>query len=597
METNFIKFDLPKEQTSIIKVIGVGGGGSNAVNHMYKQGITGVDFIVCNTDKQALEISPVPLKVQLGTSLTQGLGAGSIPEMGRNSAIESIDAIRDMLGSNTKMVFITAGMGGGTGTGAAPVIAQTCKEMGILTVGIVTIPFMFEGKRKRAQAEEGLEELKRNVDCLLVITNDKLREIYGNLGIGEAFGKADNVLSSAAKSIAELISLTKHMNVDFNDVNTAMKSSGVALMGSGTAEGDNRALKAIEHALNSPLLNDNDIRGARFVLLDITSGKTELSMDEFGEITDLIQEATGNTADVKIGYGIDESLGEKVHITIIATGFKSGSVNSSLTAAEPEKKYVTLVEEKPVVNQISSPTENSSLSKTEEPYLKKSEEITMKSEEPVLKSEIKTQATIEFEIKTPSVEPFIKKEVKSELPFDQTEKSAQVEVKSEWKETLKTEEPVAVTPKWEEPKTVTPVTPTPIAEVPKTEQPKAEEKKKYYWLDDSLEEEKKSSVENTTSVNETEENITHLSLEEQQKRSSDRFSKIKELSNKLKTPSGLADLESEPAYKRRNVSLLNTPHSSESTVSKYTISEETDENGNKTTGLKSNNSFLHDNVD
>ncbi len=593
METNFIKFDLPKEQTSIIKVIGVGGGGSNAVNHMYRQGITGVDFIVCNTDKQALDISPVPLKVQLGTSLTQGLGAGSIPEMGRNSAIESIDAIRDMLGANTKMVFITAGMGGGTGTGAAPIIAQTCKEMGILTVGIVTIPFMFEGKRKRAQAEEGLEELKRNVDCLLIITNDKLREIYGNLGIGEAFGKADNVLTSAAKSIAELISLTKHMNVDFNDVNTAMKSSGVALMGSGTAEGDNRALKAIEHALNSPLLNDNDIRGARFVLLDITSGKTELSMDEFGEITDLIQEATGNTADVKIGYGIDEALGEKVHITIIATGFKSGSVNSSLTTSEPEKKYVTLVEEKPVANQISSPTENI-LAKTEEPYLKK-EETTWKTEAPVLKSEIKTQATIEFEIKTASEEPFMK----TAEPV--------AEVKSEWKETISSTPLVeqTVTPsiesvsKVETPINSTPVTPTPIAEVPKVETVKTEEKKKYYWLDDSLEEEKKSNstIENSTSESDSEENISHLSTEEQQKRSSDRFSKIKELSNKLKTPSGLADLENEPAYKRRNVSLLNTPHSSESTVSKYTVSEETDENGNKTTGLKSNNSFLHDNVD
>jgi cell division protein FtsZ len=594
MENNFIKFDLPKEQTSIIKVIGVGGGGSNAVNHMYKQGITGVDFIVCNTDKQALDISPVPLKIQLGTSLTQGLGAGSIPEMGRNSAIESIDAIRDMLGANTKMVFITAGMGGGTGTGAAPIIAQTCKEMGILTVGIVTIPFMFEGKRKRAQAEEGLAELTRNVDCLLKINNDKLREIYGNLGIGEAFGKADNVLTSAAKSIAELISLTKHMNVDFNDVNTAMKSSGVALMGSGTAEGDNRALKAIEHALNSPLLNDHDIRGARFVLLDITSGKTELSMDEFGEITDLIQEATGNTADVKIGYGIDEALGEKVHITIIATGFKSGSVNSSLTASEPEKKYVTLVEEKPVVNQISSPTENI-LVKTDEPYLKK-EETTWKTEAPVLKSEIKTQATIEFEIKTASEEPFMK----TVEPI--------TEVKSEWKETISnttSQESVTLSSeersvsKSETPINSTPVTPTPIAEVPKVETVKTEEKKKYYWLDDSLEEEKKSNsaIENSTSESDSEENISHLSTEEQQKRSSDRFSKIKELSNKLKTPSGLADLENEPAYKRRNVSLLNTPHSSESTVSKYTVTEETDENGNKTTGLKSNNSFLHDNVD
>jgi cell division protein FtsZ len=507
--------------------------------------------------------------------------------MGRNSAIESIDAIRDMLGANTKMVFFTAGMGGGTGTGAAPFIAQTCKEMGILTVGIVTIPFMFEGKRKRAQAEEGLEELKRNVDCLLVITNDKLREIYGNLGIGEAFGKADNVLTSAAKSIAELISLTKHMNVDFNDVNTAMKSSGVALMGSGTAEGDNRALKAIEHALNSPLLNDNDIRGARFVLLDITSGKTELSMDEFGEITDLIQEATGNTADVKIGYGIDESLGEKVHITIIATGFNSGSVNTTQTYSEPEKKYVTLVEEKPVVNQISSPTE-SLLSKSEEPYLKKTDESLTKIEEPVLKSEMKSQATIEFEIKTASEESSLKSET--------------VEVKSEWKETVSSTPEVekTVTPSIESvSKSETPVTPTPIAEIPKVDAPKTEEKKKYYWLDDSLEEEKKSNstIENSTSESDSDENISNLSLEEQQKRSSDRFSKIKELSNKLKTPSGLADLESEPAYKRRNVNLLNTPHSSESTVSKYTVSEETDENGNKTTGLKSNNSFLHDNVD
>lgn len=597
MDANFIKFDLPKEQSSIIKVIGVGGGGSNAVNHMYKQGINGVDFIVCNTDKQALEISPVPVKIQLGGSLTQGLGAGSIPEMGRNAAIESIDMIREMLSNNTKMVFITAGMGGGTGTGAAPVIAQTCKDMGILTVGIVTIPFMFEGKRKRAQAEEGLEELKKNVDCLLVITNDKLREIYGNLSIAEAFGKADNVLTGAAKSIAELISLTKHMNVDFNDVNTAMKNSGVALMGSGTAEGDNRALKAIEHALNSPLLNDNDIRGARFVLLDITSGKNELTMDEFGEITDLIQEATGNSADVKIGYGIDETLNEKVHITIIATGFKPGNVHTSVAASEPQKKYVTLVEEKPVVNQISSPTE-SILSKAEEPFLKKTEissassqQTVFSNDEPVLKSElVKPQASIEFEISTTAEE--------KSTPAQLTIESPIAEVKPEWKAPVAetTSLPVIETPKTEDVKSEISSTPVSnISSTPVNEVPKTEEKKKYYWLDDSLEEEKKT-VENTTDT-ESEENIAHLSHEEQQKRSADRFSKIKELSSKLKTPSGLADLENEPAYKRRNVTLLNTPHSSESTVSKYTVSEETDENGNKTTGLKSNNSFLHDNVD
>lgn len=588
MENNFIKFDLPKEASSIIKVIGVGGGGSNAVNHMFKQGITGVDFIVCNTDKQALEISPVPLRIQLGDSLTQGLGAGSIPEMGRNAAIESIDTVREML-VGTKMVFITAGMGGGTGTGAAPIIAQVCREMGILTVGIVTIPFMFEGKRKRAQAEEGLELLKQNVDCLLVITNDKLREIYGNLSISESFGKADNVLTSAAKSIAELISLTKHMNVDFNDVNTAMKNSGVALMGSGTAEGDNRALKAIEHALNSPLLNDNDIQGARYVLLDITSGKSELTMDEFGEITDLIQEATGNTADVKIGYGIDESLGDKVHITIIATGFNSGT-GPTLTQQEPEKKYVKLEEEKPVVNKIESPTVSEK--KWEEPFLKTttpSSETKTTTEITNEKPFVKPQSSIEFEIKTPSVEPekTVEPEKESTTLFSSPSNWTQTEIPTDSVETTVSNESNVSTSVSNE---------TPKVETPKVEAPVEKEKKKYYWLDDSIEEEK-SNISNSSGTDISAESNDQISLEDQQKVSMERFSKIKELSSKLKTPSGIAEMENEPAYKRRNVTLLNTPHSSESTVSKFTVSEETDENGNKTTGLKSNNSFLHDNVD
>lgn len=587
MENNFIKFDLPKEASSIIKVIGVGGGGSNAVNHMFKQGITGVDFIVCNTDKQALEISPVPLKIQLGDSLTQGLGAGSIPEMGRNAAIESIDTVREML-VGTKMVFITAGMGGGTGTGAAPIIAQVCREMGILTVGIVTIPFMFEGKRKRAQAEEGLELLKQNVDCLLVITNDKLREIYGNLSISESFGKADNVLTSAAKSIAELISLTKHMNVDFNDVNTAMKNSGVALMGSGTAEGDNRALKAIEHALNSPLLNDNDIQGARYVLLDITSGKSELTMDEFGEITDLIQEATGNSADVKIGYGIDESLGDKVHITIIATGFNSGT-GPMLTQQEPEKKYVKLEEEKPVVNKIESPTVSEK--KWEEPFLKTTTPVTETKTTTEITNEkplVKPQSSIEFEIKTPSVEPekTVEPEKESTTLFSSTSNWTQTEIPTDSVETTVSKESSMSSSVSNE---------TPKVETPKVA-PVEKEKKKYYWLDDSIEEEK-SDISNSSSNDISAESNDQVSLEDQQKVSMERFSKIKELSSKLKTPSGIAEMENEPAYKRRNVTLLNTPHSSESTVSKYTISQETDENGNKTTGLKSNNSFLHDNVD
>lgn len=296
-----MQFELPQEESSIIKVIGVGGGGSNAVNHMFRMGIKGVDFIICNTDKQALGKSPVPNKVQLGTSLTRGLGAGAKPEVGRDAALESIEEIKNFLSENTEMVFITAGLGGGTGTGAAPVIASIAKELGILTVGIVTIPFTFEGKKRRQQAEQGLEELKKYVDTLIVIGNDKLREIYGSLKMTEAFAHADNVLTGAAKSIAEIISMHMHVNVDFNDVKTVMKESGVAIMGSAVASGEKRALRAVENALISPLLNDNDIRGARHVLLNIMSGSDDIEMDEFGEITDFIQEAAGGTAELITG--------------------------------------------------------------------------------------------------------------------------------------------------------------------------------------------------------------------------------------------------------------------------------------------------------
>jgi cell division protein FtsZ len=305
MTTDMIKFDLPKNQSSIIKVLGVGGGGSNAVNHMFSQGIEGVDFIVCNTDSQALEMSPVPNKMQLGINLTDGRGAGSIPEVGRNAAIEDLDRIRDILEKKTKMLFITAGMGGGTGTGAAPIIAKASKELGILTVGIVTIPFAFEGRKRRQQAEEGIKDMKKCVDTLLVICNDRLRELYGNLSVSEAFGKADNVLTTAAKGIAEIITLTGNINVDFADVKTVMSNSGVAIMGSGSAEGENRATKAVEEALSSPLLNDNQIRGAKNILLNITSGKEEILMDEITEITDYIQQEAGSTAEIIWGLGND----------------------------------------------------------------------------------------------------------------------------------------------------------------------------------------------------------------------------------------------------------------------------------------------------
>lgn len=316
------QFDLPSHHKSIIKVVGVGGGGSNAVNHMYGLGIKDVEFVVCNTDHQALESSSVPSKLQIGTSLTSGLGAGANPEQGKKAAIESKEEIRDLLAQDTKMVFITAGMGGGTGTGAAPVIAQVAKELDILTVGIVTAPFAFEGKKKMKAAEDGIKELKKYCDTVLVIMNDKLREIYGNLSISEAFAQADNVLTTAAKGIAEIITVPGYVNVDFEDVKTVMKCAGPAVMGSAKTIGDNRARRAAEEALNSPLLNQQNIFGAEKILLSIISGEeAELQMDELTDITDYIQEFAGDEAEVIFGHGVDSSLGEHIRVTVIATGF------------------------------------------------------------------------------------------------------------------------------------------------------------------------------------------------------------------------------------------------------------------------------------
>jgi cell division protein FtsZ len=321
------KFELPKHHKSIIKVIGVGGGGSNAVNHMYNQGIKDVEFVVVNTDMQALRFSPVPNKLQIGTSLTEGLGAGANPEKGRQAALESKEDVRDMLSDDTKMVFITAGMGGGTGTGAAPVIAKIAKDMDILTVGIVTAPFSFEGKRKIQQAYDGIRELKESCDTVLVILNDKLRDIYGNLSITTAFAQADNVLLTAAKGIAEIITVIGYINVDFEDVKTVMKNAGAAVMGSATTAGEGRSLKAAEQAITSPLLNSVDILGARKILLSIISGEqAELQMDELTEISEYIQSKAGDEAEVIFGHGIDTELGESIRVTVIATGFDQGEV-------------------------------------------------------------------------------------------------------------------------------------------------------------------------------------------------------------------------------------------------------------------------------
>ena len=330
-----LKFDLPKNQSSIIKVIGVGGGGSNAVTHMFRQGIKGVDFIICNTDLQAMESSPVPTKVPLGANLTGGLGAGAVPSIGKNAALENIQDLKNILEKGTKMLFITAGMGGGTGTGAAPVIASVSKELGILTVGIMTMPFSFEGRKRNQHAEQGINEMKKYVDALLIICNDKLRDLFGDQKLSAAFGHADDVLTTAAKGIAEIITVTGYINVDFEDVKTVMKDSGVAIMGSGIAKGENRAIHAIETALNSPLLNDNNIEGSNNLLLYIASGNEEITMDEVTEITDYISEKTKNSAEVIWGNGIDESLEDNISITIIATGFDEEHKKKIVQADKP----------------------------------------------------------------------------------------------------------------------------------------------------------------------------------------------------------------------------------------------------------------------
>jgi len=350
IDTNF-SFDLPKNRSNVMKVMGIGGGGSNAVNYMYKQGIKGVDFVVCNTDSQALEESPVPNKIQLGVNLTEGLGAGANPEIGKLAALESYEELKNLLETQTKMLFITAGMGGGTGTGAAPIIAEMAKEFDILTVGIVTIPFSFEGKSRESQAIKGLEKLKRSVDSLIIINNNKLREVYGNLGFKEGFSKADEVLSTAAKGVAQVITHHYTQNIDLKDAKTVLSNSGTAIMGSSTASGSNRANEAVIKALDSPLLNDNKIEGSKNVLLLIVSGAEEITIDEIGEINEYIQNETGNSANIIMGVGEDLELGSNISVTIIATGFGDEKQNS-LVSSETEKVIYSLDQDHPFEQKI-----------------------------------------------------------------------------------------------------------------------------------------------------------------------------------------------------------------------------------------------------
>jgi len=400
MSEELINFELPVNKSREIKVIGIGGGGSNAVNHMYKQGIKDVDFIVCNTDAQALVSSPVPIRIQLGESLTEGRGAGNKPEIGRQAAIENLQDVIEALEGNTKMVFITAGMGGGTGTGAAPIIAKATKELGILTVAIVTIPFRFEGQQRINQAIEGINQMEEHVDSLLVINNEKLREIYGDLKLSEAFAKADDILSMAARGIAEIITVPGYINVDFADVETVMKDSGVAILGSGTATGEGRAVKAIEAALNSPLLNNNDITGANNILLNITSGENEISMDEVGKITDYINHSASKNATIIWGTGVEKSLGEDISVTIIATGFKTNSI--------PE-----LYIKKKNPDKIQLPDKSDPV--TEDTFTVSDKEIVETAD----KSNV--QKTFEFDISEEDKEQFILYE-KEETPREKTKK-------------------------------------------------------------------------------------------------------------------------------------------------------------------------------
>ncbi len=552
-----MKFEMLKDKSSIIKVIGVGGGGGNAVNHMYRQGITGVDFIICNTDAQALESSPIPNKVQLGASLTEGMGAGSIPEVGKNSAIENIDDVKAMLGSTTKMLFITAGMGGGTGTGASPIIAQAAKELDILTVAIITTPFSFEGKRRKMQADDGLDELKKYVDSYLVISNDRLREIFGNLTLGSAFAQADDILTTAAKGIAEIITVPGYINVDFKDVRTVMKDSGVSIMGSYAASGENRALSAVEGALASPLLKDNEIEGARYILLNISSGLREVTMDEVTIITDFIQDKAGLSADLIWGNCIDETLEDKLSVTIIATGFQTTEQRAK---DKQNIKKISLLtpEETPLIKPIEPVNSFIETKEEESQELIVDAGIVLKTEvvQPDLFGDLfSSTKKIYTELEEPVSSTFVHQLVQEETQVENLpEANFEFEVK------------IAETDF---------VFDTPIASLDVQE---------FTQINSSEEE-----LENQ----EIDEDKNDDSIEDQLRKSKERILRLKDLSMKLRTANGLQELESEPAYKRKQMQFQQVQHSSESQVSRFTLSN--DEDGS--TEIRPNNSFLHDNVD
>ncbi|GGI56711.1 cell division protein FtsZ [Winogradskyella haliclonae] len=631
-----IAFDLPKNQSNVIKVIGVGGGGSNAINHMFQQGIKGVDFVICNTDAQALQNSGVPNKIQLGVNLTEGLGAGANPDVGEQSAVESLEDIRRMLDTNTKMVFITAGMGGGTGTGAAPIIAKMARELDILTVGIVTMPFQFEGKMRNEQAQRGVEKLREHVDSLIVINNNKLREVYGNLGFKAGFSKADEVLSTASRGIAEVITHHYTQNIDLRDAKTVLSKSGTAIMGSATASGQTRAQEAIMKALDSPLLNDNKITGAKNVLLLIVSGSQEITIDEIGEINDHIQTEAGHGANIIMGVGEDESLQESISVTIIATGFDIDQQNEiSNTEAKKvihaleDDDYKEDVEVQGVEPAIITPDivlEN----EVEAPIIHTLTDDDFEEETQVIENElIKTTEAIRninviydevLDAKPVTEDDFIITPVQ-ELETEVNDEKEEEQITLTFDLPLsqfdgeKIEEPETGDEKMlfqleEEVKEIDVTDPIELISVTEVN----EEGEKRYALDDFSTSQTGTSTQAKTEKEVNEEIVFEkktLPVEEIDEevsgeidpmnspiseilkaRADERRKKMKDFNYKFNNAK-IDEIEKEPAYKRQGVNLEDTQHSSETNASRMSVG--TDDNDD--IQLRSNNSFLHDNVD
>lgn len=624
-------FDLPRSMSNVIKVIGVGGGGSNAINHMFRQGIKGVDFVVCNTDMQALQNSPVPHKIQLGLNLTEGLGAGANPEVGQQAALESVAELEKMLDSSTKMVFITAGMGGGTGTGAAPVIAQLAKERDILTVGIVTIPFMFEGKVRYEQAMNGVDRLRKQVDSLIVINNNKLRDVYGNLGFKAGFSKADEVLATASRGIAEVITNHYTQNIDLKDAKTVLTNSGTAIMGSATALGENRAKEAIVAALDSPLLNDNKISGAKNVLLLIVSGTQEITIDEIGDINDHIQQEAGHNANIIMGVGEDETLGESIAVTIIATGFNSEQQHEIVNTA-PKKIIHPLEDEQRMERQLLQKEPTKPFFEAQAPVLPVEDKVVFNlvtpdetlPSQPINENELIPMNAfirnldVTFEIVSP--------EASFELTLPETQAKSIEVVDAQW---IRPEAPVAMPLE----------TPAAALDLPAVDQAAINNIEVYqpvqmvpvtelnengvvrYSLEAYMELEQElmqskpaqpvakveepelmvtlKTVETpvaetaTAAMLDNERSPMDMTLAETQRLQADeRRRKLKEFNYKFHTQTDKIDeLERVPAYKRRGDDLTQMPHSG--AQSRLSLGFDS----NDDVQLRSNNSFLHDNVD